>query len=444
MLKIAKFGGSSLANAQQFRKVRDIVRADESRRVIVVSAPGKRFSGDHKITDLLYLAHAHAKYGVSGESILQMIRDRYAEIAQELNLAADLDAEFARIQSRIRANMLPDELVSRGEYLCAKLMAEVLGYDFLDAADWLRFRYDGTIDAEASGEALRAFFADHPRIVTPGFYGSMPDGKTRLMARGGSDITGALAAALLDADLYENWTDVPGVLMADPRVVDDPKPIDRITYAELRELSYMGAEVLNEESIFPVREKDIPLNIRCTNDPAAPGTMISNFFDDAPEADPRFITGIAGRKNYSIVSVHKSRLSRESGAMRRLLEIFERRDVVVEHIPSGIDSISLVVSGEALEPVQYEILDEIRKSIAPESIQITEGIALIAAVGRMMASRPGTSGRLFATLGQNDISIRMISQGPDEINIIFGVEKKKKKKTIRILYNSLVRLDVNA
>ena len=289
MLKIAKFGGSSLANAQQFRKVRDIVRADESRRVIVVSAPGKRFSGDHKITDLLYLAHAHAKYGVSGESILQMIRDRYAEIAQELNLAADLDAEFARIQSRIRANMLPDELVSRGEYLCAKLMAEVLGYDFLDAADWLRFRYDGTIDAEASGEALRAFFADHPRIVTPGFYGSMPDGKTRLMARGGSDITGALAAALLDADLYENWTDVPGVLMADPRVVDDPKPIDRITYAELRELSYMGAEVLNEESIFPVREKDIPLNIRCTNDPAAPGTMISNFFDDAPEADPRFI-----------------------------------------------------------------------------------------------------------------------------------------------------------
>ena len=199
MLKIAKFGGSSLANAQQFRKVRDIVRADESRRVIVVSAPGKRFSGDHKITDLLYLAHAHAKYGVSGESILQMIRDRYAEIAQELNLAADLDAEFARIQSRIRANMLPDELVSRGEYLCAKLMAEVLGYDFLDAADWLRFRYDGTIDAEASGEALRAFFADHPRIVTPGFYGSMPDGKTRLMARGGSDITGALAAALLFA-----------------------------------------------------------------------------------------------------------------------------------------------------------------------------------------------------------------------------------------------------
>lgn len=444
MLKIAKFGGSSLANASQFRKVRDIVRGDEGRRVVVVSAPGKRFSGDHKITDLLYLAHAHAKYGVSGDSIFQMIRERYSEIEGELNLSAGIADELDRIQAGVRSNMLPDELVSRGEYLCARLMAEYLGYDFLDARDWLRFNYDGSIDMETSGQALRAFHEAHPRMVTPGFYGSMPDGKIRLMSRGGSDITGALAAALLDADMYENWTDVPGILMADPRVVDNPQPIERITFAELRELSYMGAEVLNEESIFPVREKDIPLNIRCTNDPAAPGTIICDRFEDDAEADPRFITGITGRKNYSILSIHKSRLSREPGAMRRLLEIFEKHDVSIEHMPSGIDSVALVVSTEALEPALYQIMDEIEKHLHPESTQITEGIALIAAVGRMMAYRPGISGKIFATLGQNDVNIRMISQGPDEINIVFGVDNKDFEKTIRILYNSFVRLDVKA
>ena len=444
MLKVTKFGGSSLANAEQFRKVKSIVEADPARQVVVVSAPGKRFPADHKITDLLYLAHAHAKYGVSGESVFQMIRTRYWEIASALGLSANLDGELTRIQGSISSSMLPDTLVSRGEYLCARLMAEYLGYDFLDAADWLRFNYDGSIDTEASGAALRGFFAGHPHVVTPGFYGVMPDGKPRVMSRGGSDITGALAAALLHADLYENWTDVPGVLMADPRVVADPRPIDRITYAELRELSYMGAEVLNEESIFPVREEDIPLNIRCTNDPDAPGTMISNRFDNESDDDTRFITGIAGRRDYSILSVHKNRLSREPGALRRLLEIFEKHEVTIEQMPSGIDSVALVVSTEALAPVLYPIMDEIEKRLQPESTQIAEGIALIAAVGRKMASRPGISGRLFAALGQNDVNVRMISQGPDEISIVFGVENKDFEKTIRILYNSFVRLDVIA
>ena len=441
MLKVAKFGGSSLADAAQFTKVKNIIRADEARQVIVVSAPGRRMSGDHKITDLLYLAHAHARYGVSGEHIFEMIRERYAEIAAALGLTFDLEGEMKRIEASVKASMLPDPLVSRGEYLCARLMAEYLGYDFLDASDWLHFDYDGSFDVEASGVALRAFFAEHPRLVTPGFYGVMPDGKLRVMSRGGSDITGALAAALLDADVYENWTDVPGVLMADPRVVSNPKPIERITYAELRELSYMGAEVLNEESVFPVREKDILLNIRCTNDPLAPGTIICNQFDNDTDSDPRFITGITGRKDYSILTVHKSRLSREPGAVRRLLEIFERHEVAIEHLPSGIDSVALVVSSEAVEPVLHQIMDEIKKSLHPEQIQVTEGISLIAAVGRMMAYRPGVSGRLFAALGQNDVNVRMISQGPDEINIVFGVENKDFEKTIRILYNSFVRTD---
>ena len=442
MLKIAKFGGTSLANASQFQKVRDIVRADEARQVVVVSAPGKRFSGDHKVTDLLYLAHAHAKYGVSADSVFQMIRERYAEISGELGLGVDVNDELDRIQVGVRSNMLPDELVSRGEYLCAKLMAKYLGYEFLDARDWLQFRYDSSIDMEASGEALRAFFKDHPRIVTPGFYGVMPDGKIRLMSRGGSDITGSLAAALLDADMYENWTDVPGILMADPRVVDNPQPIGRITYAELREMSYMGAEVLNEESIFPVHEKDIPLNIRCTNDPAAPGTIISNRF--ANDVDPRLITGITGRKDYSIISIHKSRLSREHGVLRRILEIFDKHEISIEHLPSGIDTVSLVVSTEAVEPALYQIMDEIEKKLQPDSTQVTEGVALIAAVGRMMAYRPGTSGKIFGALGQNGINVRMITQGPDEINIIFGVDNKDFEKSIRILYNSFVRLDVKA
>ena len=443
MLKVTKFGGSSLADASQFRKVKAIVEADPTRQVVVVSAPGKRFPADHKVTDLLYLAHAHAKYGVSGDNIFQMIRTRYWEIASALGLSANLDGELTRIQASIRSNMLPDGLVSRGEYLCARLMAEFLGFAFLDAADWLRFNYDGSIDMNASGACLRHFFAENPRFVTPGFYGVMPDGQPRVMSRGGSDITGALAAALLEADIYENWTDVPGVLMADPRVVSSPSPIERITYAELRELSYMGAEVLNEESIFPVREQDIPLNIRCTNDPEAPGTMISNRFEADADDESRFITGIAGRKDYSILSVHKYRISREPGALRRLLEIFERNEVTIEQLPSSIDSVALVVSTETFAPVRYQILDEIEKNLHPDSVQATDGIALIAAVGRKMASRPGISGRLFAALGQNDVNVRMISQGPDEISIVFGVENKDFEKTIRILYNSFVRLDVN-
>ena len=444
MLKVAKFGGSSLADAKQFIKVKDIVRADDARQVIVVSAPGKRFSGDHKITDLLYLAHAHAKYGVSGDSIFQMIRERYEEIANALDLKYHLANKLDRIQAAVKANTLPDELVSRGEYLCARLMAEFLGYDFLDARDWLFFNFDGTIDMKASGAALREYYDKHPRFVTPGFYGALANGKIRLMARGGSDITGALAAALLDADMYENWTDVPGILMADPRVVENPQPIERITYEELRELSYMGAEVLNEESIFPVREKDIPLNIRCTNDPDAPGTVISSSFaNDSASDNTHFITGIAGKKNFTFIAMHKNRLSLEHGILRKLLGVFDKYEISIEHVPSGVDSVAVVVSTEAVEPVLYKILDEIEKELHPESLQVTDGIALIAAVGRTMAYRPGISGRLFAALGENGVNVRMISQGPDEINIVFGVKNEDFEKSIRILYNSFVRLDVN-
>ena len=295
MLKVAKFGGSSMADAVRFAKVKAIVEADDARRVIVVSAPGKRYKDDHKVTDLLYLCSAHLKYGVSCEKIFALIRQRYQQIADDCGLSLDLAAEFDALWQRMCSGEADEEyLASRGEYFAARLMAEYLGYTFLDAALWLRFKFDGTVDQEASYEALRKA-ADGQRVVIPGFYGAMPDGRVVTLTRGGSDITGALAAAALDADVYENWTDVSGILMADPRIVENPEPIRRVTYSELRELSYLGAQVLHEGTVFPVREKNIPLNIRNTNDPAHDGTMILSSIDDE-EQDESFITGIAGKK----------------------------------------------------------------------------------------------------------------------------------------------------
>ena len=294
MLKVAKFGGSSMADAVQFAKVKAIVESDPARRCIVVSAPGKRNKEDHKITDLLYLCAAHLKYGVSCEKIFALIRRRYQQIADDCGLSLDLAPEFDALWQRMCAGEADQEyLASRGEYFAARLMAAYLDYTFLDAALWLRFKFDGTVDQEASYDALRRA-AEGQRVVIPGFYGAMPDGRVVTLTRGGSDITGALAAAALDADVYENWTDVSGILMADPRIVENPEPIRRVTYSELRELSYLGAQVLHEGTVFPVREKNIPLNIRNTNDPAHDGTMILNAIDDE-EQDGSFITGIAGK-----------------------------------------------------------------------------------------------------------------------------------------------------
>ena len=439
MLKVLKFGGSSMADAKQFEKVKSIVQADPSRKVVVVSAAGKRFSDDHKLTDLLYLCHAHLKYGVACDSVFDMIRSRYMEIREELGLKTDLESEFDALRKKMDKGISQDELVSRGEYFAARLMADYLGYDFLDSELWLRFKLDGTVDQEVSYEALSRA-ASGRRVVIPGFYGTMPDGSIKTFTRGGSDITGALAAAALDADVYENWTDVSGFLMADPRIVKDPLPIERITYSELRELSYIGAQVLHEGTIFPVREKNIPLNIRNTNQPDHPGTMIRESFDEPEEqADSSFITGIAGRKNFSVITITKNGMSNEVGVLRRVLEVLEKYQLVVEYLPSGIDSVSLVVAADKLRPCQYQILGEIQKALKPDTIHVTEDMAIVAAVGRKMAFKPGISGKIFAALGENGINIRMITQGPEELNIIVGVDNKDFAGAIRVLYDSFVK-----
>ena len=436
-MKVLKFGGTSMADAAQYRKIADIVHADPARRVVVVSAAGKRTHDDNKITDLLYLCHAHLQYGVSYEDIFNKIRERYCTIRDELGLKTELESEFDALHQKMESGISCEELVSRGEYFSARLMADFLGYTFIDATRWLYFRYDGTVDQEKSYAALRDILGDGCAVI-PGFYGVMPDGKIRTLTRGGSDITGALAAAALNAEVYENWTDVSGILMADPRIVDHPKTIERATYSELRQLSYSGAQVLHEMTVFPVREKNIPLNIRNTNDPSNPGTLISDEFNE-PRNAPRFITGIAGKKDFSIVTISKKGMSGAVGTLRQIMQVFEENNVPVCYTLTGIDCISLVVPGEKLRPRQYSLTDALRRTVRPDHLVIIENIAIVAAVGRKMARRAGTSGKIFAALGEQGINIRMISQGPDELNILVGVDDEDYAQTIRILYDAFVK-----
>ncbi|MBE6920411.1 MAG: aspartate kinase [Ruminococcaceae bacterium] len=439
MLKVAKFGGSSMADAGQYKKIRDILLSDPTRRVVVVSAAGKRDKNDHKITDLLYLCHAHTQYGVDCTGVFEMITSRYLEIRDELNIQLDLETEFAALKKRLDAkSVTQDELVSRGEYFSAKLMAAYLGFQFIDAVEWVKFNLDGTVDQETSYEALRKLVILGKGAVIPGFYGLMPDGHIRTFTRGGSDITGALAAAALNADVYENWTDVSGILMADPRIVDDPQAIPEVTYDELRELSYSGAQVLHEGTIFPVREKNIPLNIRNTNAPEDNGTMIKEKFDTPCDPD-RFITGITGKKDFTIISLSKRGMANQVGVLRKVLTVLERHKISVDYVPNGIDNVSVVMSTEDVAPYLYTILGEIQQEVEPDTLDVHDQIAVVAAVGRRMAFRPGVSGRLFAALGEAGINIRMINQGPDELNIIFGVDNRDFKAAIRVLYNSFVK-----
>ena len=437
MLKVTKFGGSSMADAGQLRKVRDIVLADKERRVVIVSAAGKRFSGDHKLTDLLYLCYAHVQYGVPCDPVFEQITSRYIEIRDELKLDLDLETEFAQLKKRLDAKEVSqDELVSRGEYFSAKLMAAYLGFKFVDAADWIRFNMDGTVDKGYSYPAL-AQYKSEPMVI-PGFYGTMPDGRIRTFSRGGSDITGALAAAALDADVYENWTDVSGILMADPRIVENPQPIPEVTYDELRELSYAGAQVLHEGTIKPVREKGIPVNIRNTNAPEDVGTFIQEDFDDETDPD-RVITGITGKKDFSIITMFMRGMTSEVGVLRRLLSIIERYNISVDFVPNGIDNVSLVMPTAKIQKKLYSILADIQQEIKPDRLEVLDNIAMVAAVGHKMAFRPGVSGKIFAALGKAGINIRMITQGPDELNIIFGVDSKDFEQAIRVLYNSFVK-----
>ena len=319
-------------------------------------------------------------------------------------------------------------------------MADYLGFDFLDAELWLKFKFDGSVDQEASYETLRRV-VNGRCVVIPGFYGAMGDGRIRTLTRGGSDVTGALAAAALDADVYENWTDVSGILMADPRIVNNPQPISRVTFSELRELSYIGAQVLHEGTVFPVREKGIPLNIRNTNDPSHPGTMILENINDSDDDSSSFITGIAGKKGYTVITLAKTGMSSTPGILRQILEVLEKHEINVEYTPSGIDILSLVVADAQIAPCLYSVLGELEKSVRPDHIKVLDHMAIVAAVGRRMAYRLGVSGQIFAKLGESGVNIRMISQGPEELNIIVGVEEKDFEQAIRVLYHSFVKED---
>lgn len=434
MLKTVKFGGSSVAGAQQFEKVRDIVRSDPSRRVVVVSAAGKRCSDDHKITDLLYLCHAHLTYGVSCDDILNTIQQRFVEIRDTLGLTLDIESEFAALRGRLNKDFPVDELVSRGEYFTSRLMAEYLGYTFLDAADCVFFGADGHVNREKTYAAIDSALKEHGALVIPGFYGSLPSGRIRVMSRGGSDISGALAAAATGSDVYENWTDVSGILMADPRIVQDPSPIAQITYSELRELAFMGASVLHEDSILPVKEMGIPLNIRNTNRPQDAGTLIVESIQEPDAAQERFITGIAGRRNFTILTLRKRDMD-SIVSLRQALKILEHHHVPVEHITLGLDTFALVSATSALGDQLYDIIGEMQRDCAPDDIQARDDIALVAVVGRKMTSRPGTSGKIFQALGNHGINICTIAQGADELSIIVGVDNRDFDTAIRVLYD---------
>ncbi len=433
MIKVLKFGGSSLASGESFAKVKRIVEADPSRAIVVVSAPGKRFGGDTKVTDLLYILHAHIKYNAPYNDIFEKIKDRYREIYASCGLKQDLETELINIEANLNKKTSVDYIVSRGEYLNARLMAEYLGYKFVDSADWLVFGYNGRVNFEKTYENLASIVEENSRIVIPGFYGVNPDGSIKTFSRGGSDITGALAAAAINADMYENWTDVSGIMTVDPRIVANPRPIDRVTFSELRELSYMGAEVLHEETVFPVRSKNIPLYIKNTNDMNAPGTLIMESFDD-DDKGTNFITGISGKKNYSIITIAKSRMNEEIGYIRKTLEVFENLGISIEHIPSSIDSFSIVVASSAIESCLHELITQINERLSPDSVQIVNEVSLIAIVGRKLADNIGIAGRIFTALGENNINIRMIEQGADEINIIIGVNDADYAKAIKVLY----------
>ncbi len=436
-MKVSKFGGSSLANAIQFEKVKKIVLSDLSREIVVVSALGRESSADHKITDLLYLTHAHLTYGVSVDEIFEEIRQKHFMIHHALNLDFDLEGELAKIRQSLKKNMEIDELVSRGEYLSAQLMASYLGYHFVDAKDLICIEYDGQIDTEKTYEKIRAAHKMHSKLVIPGFYGVLPNGKIKVMSRGGSDITGSLVAAALDAEVYENWTDVSGILMADPRIVPSAKPIHKLTFSELREMAFMGASVLHEESIQPVKEKNIPLNIRNTNEPDHPGTLILNTIDeDSNKA--HFITGVTGRQDFTVLSVYKEHISKSPQVIRDVLEILEHFECPLEHLTMGIDSFTIVAATVNIKDRLYDIIADIKKQCVPDKVVIEEDLALIAVVGRRMKETPGVSGKLFSAMGQNSINIRMIAQGTDEISIIVGISNADYIKTIQVLYDQFI------
>ena len=439
MNKVVKFGGSSLASAKQFKKVKDIIMADKSRRYVIPSAPGKRTTNDEKVTDLLYACYSAASEGRSYKKIFDAITARYEQIITGLDLNVNLDFEFKTIEENFLAKKGRDYAASRGEYLNGIIMAAYLGYEFIDAADVICFDADGSFLSEKTNQELAARLSKVSKAVIPGFYGSMPDGSVKTFSRGGSDITGSLVARAVHADLYENWTDVSGFLVADPRIVDNPEPIETITYRELRELSYMGASVLHEEAIFPVRKEGIPINIRNTNRPSDPGTMIVESTLKRPHYT---ITGIAGRKGFCAVNIEKAMMNTEVGFGRKVLSVFEKSGISFEHMPSGIDTMTIFVHQSEFEDHEQSVIAGIHRAVEPDVVELESDLALIAVVGRGMRSNRGTAGRVFSALAHARVNVKMIDQGSSEWNIIIGVKNDDFEKAIRAIYDIFVLADL--
>lgn len=427
---ITKFGGSSLASSAQFKKVKSIVTADKRRTVVVVSAPGKRFPGDNKLTDLLYILHGHLKYGVSDDGIWESVAARYREIAESLQIG-DIDRLLREFASTLSKNTDLNFLVSRGEYFCARLMSEYLGYAFVDAADILRFSFDGSLQLEESEKRTREAYESRGPMVVPGFYGAYPNGDICLFPRGGSDVSGAYLARFLQAETYENWTDVSGICAADPRIVKNPKTMEKITYEELRELSYMGAGVLHDESILPVQERGIDIFLKNTEKPTRPGTCITK---DAGDGTP--VTGIAGKKGFVSFTIHKKHMSSEVGFLRRVLSVFEKYGVNIEHTPTGMDSISVIVSEEQAAKPLYAIISEIEE-MQGARVKLEKGLSLLAIVGRNMVGHSGICAAIFSILGKEKINVRMLAQAPEEVTVIVGIPEIDHERAIAALYEGL-------
>ncbi|MCS4472303.1 aspartate kinase [Clostridium botulinum] len=434
---VAKFGGSSLSDSEQFRKVKSIIYDNENRRYIVPSAPGKRFKKDYKITDLLYLCHAHRESGISFDDVFKHIEERYLNLAKELRVKVDIKNKLEEIKREIEAGASRDFASSRGEYLNGLILADYLNYEFIDAAEIIHFKKYGSLDLRKTEKAIKEKIKNVKKAVIPGFYGALPDGTIKTFSRGGSDVTGAIVARAVEASLYENWTDVSGFLMADPNIINDPKPIEVISYKELRELSYMGAKVLHEESIFPVRDVKIPINIKNTNRAEDKGTLIVD--DDKALNYTGSITGIAGKKGFTVIAIHKMLMNSELGFCRKLLSILEENGVAFENIPSGIDSVSLVIEDSQLGNKLDIILEEIKRQCNPDSLEVHVNMALIATVGNGMNRTKGISAKIFKGLLEEDVNIRMINQGSSEINIIVGVENDDFERAIRGIYNTFIK-----
>lgn len=435
MKKVVKFGGSSLADENQFKKVADIIHADKDRKYVIPSAPGKRFSSDTKVTDMLYRCHRIASETGDFSGVLKQIRERYEQIAEALGISVDLDTEFKTIEKKLSEGINVDYIASRGEYLNGKLLSAYLGFEFIDPAEIIFFDENGVFDEVKTDEILPARLEKAEYAVIPGFYGSMPDGSIRTFSRGGSDITGSIVARGVHADLYENWTDVSGFLVTDPHIVKDPAIIKSLTYREMRELSYMGATVLHEEAVFPLRKEGIPVNVRNTNDPDAPGTLIVESTCLKPDY---VITGIGGKKGFVSITIEKDLMNSEIGFGRKVLQVFEENGLSFEHTPSGIDTFTIYVSQKEFAPKEQSIIAGLHRAVQPDLIELESDLALIAIVGRGMKRTRGTAGRIFSALAHAHVNVKMIDQGSSELNIIVGVENADFEKAIQAIYDIFI------